>query len=434
MNYEEVSRTCEVCGSEEFKPFWEKKAWTKARIVIKQGEKMFHTKDVFCMNCGLVYKNPMLTRDSQKHFYNGPYARLAKPNQQTGIPKTDIVEGVIQSVYVLDFLRASQIDLKDKKVLEVGTGMGTLLRSVQSLGATVHGIDTDKRSCEISRKIHGLQVDNVDVFSLQSDTHYDVIFCCNTLEHMYSPRELLQKMQQLLTKDGIVVIEIPSYRYPYVHCYMDAFFSSAHNYTFSHDSFAALANQCGYGIAQFGYSGHNSCMIFALTTDEVIEKDKRDVVNYNQSLSIVKAYNMLNAQTQDIGKELFETLDVNSIIKRVLSEMPYTSNFAFMSFAQTLLEAGHNQHVIDLMEQYRDGQSENTEICYAAFVHYKGLALRQMGDFLGAKKCFQEAKENYPRFGDYNFIQDLKIDGVLSDSSFSILSWLRNERMLKELG
>ena len=432
MEYRSEEKPCEVCGSTNSKLLWEKKSWSKT-ILLKNGPVLFHHKDVMCLDCGLVYKNPMLTRDCVKEFYNGPYAALYKPYNAGGISKAHIIEGVVRTVGMLDFLAEAQIDLKDKKVFEVGVGMGILLKGIQSLGGHVSGLDFDARSCEIAKKLFAFDVNHMDVELYNSEEKYDLIFMCNTLEHFYSPRELLHKLQLLLADDGKLVIEVPSYHYPYVHAVVDAFFSSAHNYTFDYFSFCNLTEQCGYKVEYWGHNGHNKVMQFVLARDNK-KQPPRGKSSYNDVLKKLEEQDVVRHKISEINKELFRSTDVSSIIERVLAELPHTSNQAFLSLATPLLEAGRNKQVIGFMEQYREGQSGNTDICFATFLYFKGLALRQMGDFLAAKRCFMDAKENYPRFETYNFIEELKIDGIISDSGFAHYTWWNNNKMLESLG
>lgn len=432
VDYKEEIRDCEVCGSTNFKLIWEKKAWSKAKI-IKQGQLMFHTKDVMCMDCGIIYKNPMLTKDSQSSFYSGHYGSLFKPNQTLGISKAEIIEGIIKVSYMLDFLRSLEFGFSGKKILEVGTSMGVAMKGIQSLGADVHGLDLDKRGCEIANKLFNHTIANLDLFEYKPVDKYDLIVSCNTLEHFYSPKQALAKMSEFLQEDGRVLIELPSYKFPYVNTLIDAFLSSAHNYTFSFDSFEAMAKQCGFVIESWGYVGHHKSMEFLLKKGTTgIESKCR--VPYDETLARFQEQGTYNDKINAIGKELSVSTNVTTIIDKVSSALPNCSNYAFIAFVPYLLQNGLNQHVIDLMGMYTDGQPEDIEMCEATFVHYKGVALRQMGDFLGAKECFLEAKERYPRFEDYNFIHDLILDGIISESGFTRYVWWNNSKLLADLG
>jgi 2-polyprenyl-3-methyl-5-hydroxy-6-metoxy-1,4-benzoquinol methylase len=432
MKYQVEHRACEVCGSDNNKLLWEKKPWSKA-ILFKQDQQIFHDKDYICLECGLVYKNPMLTEQSLKEFYNGPYAKLYKASLQKGIPKALIIEGVMRSIFTLMFLKSAGISLKGKKAFEVGVGMGTLFKGIKSLGAEMSGIDTDARNCEIAEKIFAIKYDRIDFMDFKTTERYDVIFICSTLEHFYSPKETLRRIRTMLKDDGILIVEIPSYEYPYMHCIVDAFFSSAHNYTFSFDSFYSLACQCGYDLKEFGYLGHNHSMLFALKKSDAYAY-KVPVIAYDKILARLDEQDRARGLISEIGKELFVDTNVSKIIGRVLSELPNVSNQAFLSFVPPLLEAGRNQQIISLMEQYKPGQTENINFCEGTALHYKGLAYRQMGDFLEAKKNLLAAKEKFPRFEDYNFIEDLKLDGIISDEGFAGYIWWNNLKILEEIG
>ncbi len=432
MKYKDEHKACEVCGSEKQKPICEKKTWSTTTL-LKFDDKYFHMTDVFCEECGLIYKNPMFTRESLDHFYENTYPKIYKPAQQDGIPRIDIIHNIVRTVNLLDFMIDCKMPLKGKKVLEIGSGMGILLKGMQSFGAEIHGVDTDARSCEISQKIFGFKAQNINFHQFEPNEKYDVIFCCNTLEHFYSPREVLLKIKDFLAKDGIVIIEIPSHRFPNRMIPVTAFFSSAHNYTFDIHSFRKLVDECGYGIDEFTYGGHLKSMLFLLNPNS--DKTLATIPsNYDESVKRLDEQDACSGKTKEIFKELFTDTDVSKIINRIQNELPNTSNQAFFAAIPQLVQAGRNQQIITFLNQYREGQSEDIELCYGTALHYKGLAYRQMGDFLEAKNHFLRAKENYPRFEDYNFIKELKIDGIISDEGFSNYSWWQNQKFLDDLG
>jgi len=431
VTYKEEERDCIVCGSKNLKLIWEKKPWSKARL-IKQGSTLFHMKDVLCMDCGLIFKNPMLTEESQNIFYDGHYLSLFKEGLVDGISKASIIDSVIKSVYMLDFIKKHNINIKQKNVLEVGSGTGVLLKGLESMGATVKGIDMDKRSNDIAQKLFGIDIMFNNVFAFKEDKKYDIIISCNTIEHFYSPLKFLGHIKQFIDNNGLIIIETPSYIYPYPTTIVDAFLSSAHNCTFSFESFQRLASKAGLAIIDCSYSGHHRSMQIILQKSENPSYKAIDV-NYDGILNILNSYDHSAEKINKTIKELFETKNVNTIIDGIFEKFPLTSNQAFLGLAPTLLQSGMNREVIVLMEQYKEEQSEDIVFCRGTSLFYKGCAYRQMGDFLRAKRCFEEAKENYPRFEDYIFIKDLMIDGVISESNFAYYPFIQNKKALESL-
>jgi 2-polyprenyl-3-methyl-5-hydroxy-6-metoxy-1,4-benzoquinol methylase len=400
--------------------------------VIKQGKKTFHSIDVVCLDCGLIYKNPMLTAESLDRFYDGHYINLYKPGHVAGISKTDLVDGAVKATYVLDFLHDNKIDLEGSSILEVGTGLGVLLKGLHSMGAKVTGIDMDVRSCEVAQKIFSLGVEHKGLFDMDESTKYDFVVSCNTLEHFHSPKQALQKMRSLLKDNGFLFIETPSYLYPYPHLIIDGFLSSAHNYTFSQGSFVDLAAQVGLRVCCWGYTGHHKSMQFLLSKAEgnVLA---RQSVDYDALLERFDACDATVGIMNALVKELFPHSNVDTISQRVLKELPYTSNHAFLFYAPILLQYGRFQDVITLMDLYNDSQPEDIERCRASSYHFKGNAYRQMGDFLEAKKWLKKAKERYPQFDRYNFIQELKVEGLIADSNLAKHLWWSNQKCLEEI-
>ena len=111
-------------------------------------------------------------------------------------------------------------DLRGKRVLDVGCGIGDLSFMLAKRGAEVIGIDLDpqkvKRANAIANKWHfsGLTFLAADVTQLDSMNlgQFDAIFCVALLEHIRDDVALLRIMQHMLRPGGIFVLEVPSAR------------------------------------------------------------------------------------------------------------------------------------------------------------------------------------------------------------------------------
>lgn len=108
----------------------------------------------------------------------------------------------------VDFIK-SKVDLKGKRVLDIGCGGGILTEAIAREGAEVTGIDQGERVIKIA-KLHSLesQLDidyqqiNIENFIKKNKHKFDVITCLEMLEHVPDPASVIKACSQILKPDG----------------------------------------------------------------------------------------------------------------------------------------------------------------------------------------------------------------------------------------
>ena len=108
----------------------------------------------------------------------------------------------------VDFIK-SKVDLKGKRVLDIGCGGGILAEALTREGAEVTGIDQGERVIKIA-KLHSLesQLDidyeqiNIENFIKKNKHKFDVITCLEMLEHVPDPASVIKACSQILKPDG----------------------------------------------------------------------------------------------------------------------------------------------------------------------------------------------------------------------------------------
>ena len=108
----------------------------------------------------------------------------------------------------VDFIK-SKVDLKGKRVLDIGCGGGILAEALTREGAEVTGIDQGERVIKIA-KLHSLesQLDidyqqiNIENFIKKNKHKFDVITCLEMLEHVPDPASVIKACSQILKSDG----------------------------------------------------------------------------------------------------------------------------------------------------------------------------------------------------------------------------------------
>lgn len=96
-----------------------------------------------------------------------------------------------------------------KQALEVGCGGGILAEEIASAGFTLTGIDPAERSLQTAREHAKLLNLDIDYrFGLGEnipfpDNHFDVVFCCDVLEHVRNLPKCISEFQRVLKPGGV---------------------------------------------------------------------------------------------------------------------------------------------------------------------------------------------------------------------------------------
>lgn len=100
------------------------------------------------------------------------------------------------------------------RVLDVGCGNGSLTFPIATLGCeTVLGVDTDAASiayCEKRNDFRNAHFLVTDGTLREVEGQFDLVVCCEVLEHLADPKPLLAAMREKLAPAGLIFITIPN--------------------------------------------------------------------------------------------------------------------------------------------------------------------------------------------------------------------------------
>ncbi len=184
---------CILCGSSSSRLLSIQKTWPVVR----------------CTECGLVY---LSERPAEKALTN-IYSRAYYEDGDVGY------KGYLQTfekyhdTFMKIFNRRHQDLLhhcSGRRLLEVGCAYGFLLDYLGRRGWDVQGVEISPLSSAFARDELGLQVHTGSLESADLEEHsFDVILLLDVLEHLHRPYDVLRRIRELLSPNGILVVQCP---------------------------------------------------------------------------------------------------------------------------------------------------------------------------------------------------------------------------------
>jgi SAM-dependent methyltransferase len=243
MVFEEIN--CELCNSNK-----------KKLVFQKQGLLCSHVFNIVkCLKCGLVYVSPRLTQRSAELLYSESYygsnnkAGVSEywDNEEIRVKKARYILAIINSVRHLS---------KEDRILDIGCGKGDLIRILSKDGYQAEGV-------ELSLTAYNQLIDNElcvyhgDIAKgLLHGKKYDVIVSADVIEHVYSPKDFLKSVYELLDERGIFLCltDMADYFLNIEKSSWVQLTPDVHIYYFDQNTFKKYFTECGFVEAnQYNY-------------------------------------------------------------------------------------------------------------------------------------------------------------------------------------
>ncbi len=229
------AQACYICGGSQFE---------EVSQIDRYG---FWYPTGLCLSCGSVQQTTYYKASVLESFYED-YYRHIYGNQ----PPEKLFADQYQHAGSIHEIVQSHLGSEQRRVLEVGTGAGGILKFFADRGYRVSGIDFDDEFIAYgAAKGLDLHVGGVD--TLPEGEKYDCIILSHVLEHIVDPIEFLESLAAKLTPAGCLYIEVPSLNGVQAgnyDCDLLKFFQNAHVIHFSMDSFANLCAQSGLDVSR----------------------------------------------------------------------------------------------------------------------------------------------------------------------------------------
>lgn len=162
---------------------------------------------VKCNNCSLIYSSPRPTYN--KEFIGAAYAsyyQFANDLKLDDFTKVN-ESGIPMFTEELEYI--STFDIHKTATLDIGSGMGTYLYAAKKIYPLCVGIDVSEQMGKYIEQTLGIKVFNVQFEDFDYPTKFSLIHMSHVIEHIPNPNEWLQKAKELLTPEGVLVVNVP---------------------------------------------------------------------------------------------------------------------------------------------------------------------------------------------------------------------------------
>jgi SAM-dependent methyltransferase len=211
---------CPVCNS---KKYYKWKSWI---------EKNHKFQVSVCKNCGFVYQNPRIKyNDLDLFFKEYYYDRDEKQKILKDICKDcnciakDNEKEISKANHVYEFIKKFIKDKKNPSILDIGSDFNFLqefmglthnLDDIDESKINIVGISPSRQSSHplfkiLKNKFENWYDDRETKNKCKDLQTFDIIILCHTFEHFYNPYIIVKKLFNLLSEDGILYIEVPSF-------------------------------------------------------------------------------------------------------------------------------------------------------------------------------------------------------------------------------
>lgn len=272
MQYQLEHCTCDLCGSIDYTVIWDKEEREKqgklyGAVIRDDNGKIINGRNVMCNKCGLAYVTPRMTRETLKEFYEKEYRNIYDE-------EVNFKSELRHAENLVNLLNTYKI--KGGTFLDIGSSVGVLVAMLSQNGVDAIGIEASKRNADIAIK-NGVNVINTNIEEWQTDKKFDVITMLNTLEHMYSPKEILKKIHSMLSDEGVLIISVPDLFNINIKRNPDVYLSNAHIYNFNVYSLGKMLVECGYEPKHVDYTPEEIGNKLYMTAQKTT-KDKEELL------------------------------------------------------------------------------------------------------------------------------------------------------------
>jgi 2-polyprenyl-3-methyl-5-hydroxy-6-metoxy-1,4-benzoquinol methylase len=161
-----------------------------------------------CSNCSVVYQNPQPEFAVTEQIYDGlHYHDRYIKSEFVYLPTSKIYLNKLE-IYLKEF--DDNFNIKNKKLLDIGCGVGYFLYLAKEKGANVLGADISKWAAKYAKDKFNVDVISGDFLTMDlEDYSFDIVTMWQTIEHLPNPLDFINKIYKILKPGGFFMFATP---------------------------------------------------------------------------------------------------------------------------------------------------------------------------------------------------------------------------------
>lgn len=193
------------------------------------------------------------------------------------------------SVYSLKLEKLRRF-AQGNRLLDIGAGLGTFVAMARDFGFDAIGVDYEKDQCERARELWGVNLINDKIENIYEGLgRFDIVNMHHVLEHVHSPKQIFNILQEILEPAGIVLVEVPN-----------QFFKIT----------TEIRNRIGVNIKPPVNALHHLYFFSAKSLKCYIDKDEFEIIEFNQFRPRTKKLPIWQRMPKDFYRLLTNTLGI----------------------------------------------------------------------------------------------------------------------------
>lgn len=151
-----------------------------------------------CRQCRFVFSNPYITEEQVMEFYN----LLEDPeygSEEKGRAKN----------FASILKRLKKLEKPGNRLLDIGAANGIFLNLARAAGYTIQGIEPSDFLVAEAQRLYGIKLWPGTIENFPGTQRFSVITLLDLIEHLVNPDRFMTRIDDLLEKDGLLVIVTP---------------------------------------------------------------------------------------------------------------------------------------------------------------------------------------------------------------------------------
>jgi len=163
-----------------------------------------------CNNCELVFLELKESKKDIENYYRSTYRTIDSLPKRSAEEMFDVPVIKKDCEDRLNWITKKYGDIKGKRILELGSSSGYLLKKLYSAGAKeVVGVELAENYAEHARGM-GFSIFSQPIEKLRLANEFDLLVTFHAFEHMIKPKSVLKAVHKALKKDGVFMGEVPN--------------------------------------------------------------------------------------------------------------------------------------------------------------------------------------------------------------------------------